>query len=98
MIIEYIFFGVNCKYVMCKRLRKKIDFRLKRFTKMMDDDHYKLFSEFNKKYNFLLNEKNNQKNDGFLVVEIVPKEQDIAGIYLLKQAVKFILVRYMEDG
>ena len=33
---------------------------------------------------FLLNEKNNQKTDGLLVVEIVPKDQNIARVFLPK--------------
>jgi hypothetical protein len=53
-------------------------------TKKMDDGDYKFFLDVDKKYDFLLNDKNNQKTDGFLVVEIVPKDQDIAGISLPK--------------
>ena len=53
-------------------------------TKKMDDGDYKFFLDVDKKYDFLLNEKNNQKTDGFLVVEIVPKDQDIAGVSLPK--------------
>ena len=53
-------------------------------TKKMDDGDYKLFLEVDKKYDFLLNDKNREKTDGFLVVEIVPKDQDIAGVYLPK--------------
>jgi hypothetical protein len=53
-------------------------------TKKMDDGDYKFFLEVDKKYDFLLNDKNREKTDGFLVVEIVPKDQDIAGVYLPK--------------
>jgi hypothetical protein len=53
-------------------------------TKKMDDGDYKFFLDVDKKYDFLLNDKNREKTDGFLVVEIVPKDQDIAGVYLPK--------------
>ena len=53
-------------------------------TKKMDDGDYKFFLEVDKKYDFLLNDKNREKTDGFLVVEIVPKDQNIAGVYLPK--------------
>ena len=44
----------------------------------------KFFLDVDKKYDFLLNDKNREKTDGFLVVEFVPKDQDIAGVYLPK--------------
>ncbi|TLX93012.1 MAG: hypothetical protein E6K97_00010 [Thaumarchaeota archaeon] len=53
-------------------------------TKKMDDGDYKFFLDVDKKYDFLLNDKNREKTDGFLVVEIVPKDQDIAGVDLPK--------------
>jgi len=53
-------------------------------TKKMDDGDYKFFLDLDKKYDFLLNDKNREKTDGFLVVEIVPKDQDIKGVYLPK--------------
>jgi hypothetical protein len=53
-------------------------------TKKMDDGDYKFFLDVDKKYDFLLNDRNREKTDGFLVVEIVPKDQDIAGIHLPK--------------
>jgi hypothetical protein len=53
-------------------------------TKKMDDGDYKFFLDVDKKYDFLLNDKNKEKTDGFLVVEIVPKDQDIAGVSLPK--------------
>src|SRR5213593_3432663 len=53
-------------------------------TKKMDDGDYKFFLDVDKKYDFLLNDKNREKTDGFLVVEIVPKDQDIADVYLPK--------------
>jgi hypothetical protein len=53
-------------------------------TKKMDDGDYKFFLDVDKKYDFLLNDKNREKTDGFLVVEIVPKDQDIKGVYLPK--------------
>ncbi len=53
-------------------------------TKKMDDGDYKFFLDVDKKYDFLVNDKNNQKTDGLLVVEIVPKDQDITDISLPK--------------
>jgi hypothetical protein len=53
-------------------------------TKKMNDGDYKFFMDVDKKYDFLLNDKNKEKTDGFLVVEIVPKDQDIAGVSLPK--------------
>ena len=40
-------------------------------TKKMDDGDYKLFLNLDEKFKFLANEKNNEKTDGFMVVEIV---------------------------
>jgi hypothetical protein len=53
-------------------------------TKRMNDGDFKFFLNVDKKYDFLLNDKNKEKTDGFLVVEIVPKDQHIAGVYLPK--------------
>ena len=55
-----------------------------RHTKKMDDGDYKFLLDLDKKYDFLLNEKNNQKTDGLLVVEIVPKDQNIRSVFLPK--------------
>jgi hypothetical protein len=55
-----------------------------RHTKKMDDGDYKFFLDVDKKYDFLINDKNREKTDGFLVVEIVPKDQHIADVYLPK--------------
>ena len=49
-------------------------------TKKMDDGDYKFFSKVDEQFKFLVNEKNDEKTDGFLVVEIVPPHQD--GMYL----------------
>ena len=38
-------------------------------TKKMDDGDYKLFLNLDEKFKFLTNEKNNEKTDGFMVVE-----------------------------
>ena len=51
-------------------------------TKKMDDGDYKFFLKVDEQFKFLVNEKNNEKTDGFLVVEIVPPHQD--GMYLPK--------------
>lgn len=53
-------------------------------TKKMDDGDFKFFLELDKKFDFLLNEGNTQKTDGLLVVEIVPKDQNIASASLPK--------------
>ena len=45
-------------------------------TKKMDDGDYKLFLNLDEKFKFLTNEKNNEKTDGFMVVEMVPPDQD----------------------
>ena len=54
-------------------------------TKKMDDGDYKLFLKLDEKFKFLVNEKNNEKTDGFLVVEIVPPDQGKSGIILPKE-------------
>jgi hypothetical protein len=48
-------------------------------TKKMDDGDYKFFLKVDDPFKFLVNEKNNDKTDGFLVVEIVPEDQNSAG-------------------
>ena len=54
-------------------------------TKKMDDGDYKFFLKLDDKFKFLTNEKNNDKTDGFLVVEIVPPDQGKSGIILPKE-------------
>ena len=51
-------------------------------TKKMDDGDYKFFLKVDEQFKFLVNEKNDEKTDGFLVVEIVLPHQD--GMYLPK--------------
>lgn len=51
-------------------------------TKKMDDGDYKFLLKLEDKYGFLINDKNEEKTDGLLVVEVVPKDQDISSIYL----------------
>ena len=53
-------------------------------TKKMDDGDYKLFLNLDEKFKFLANEKNNEKTDGFMVVEIVPPDQGTNGVILPK--------------
>jgi hypothetical protein len=48
----------------------------------------KFLLELDEKYKFLVNEKYIQNTDGFLVVEIVPQDQNIENAYLSKPAVK----------
>jgi len=57
-------------------------------TKKMDDGDYKYFLDVDDKYKFLVNDKNVEKTDGFLVVEVVPKDQDISTVYLPKEGDK----------
>ena len=54
-------------------------------TKKMDDGDFKFFLKLDDKFKFLTNEKNNEKTDGFLVVEIVPPDQGKSGIILPKE-------------
>jgi hypothetical protein len=51
-------------------------------TKKMDDGDYKFLLKLDDKYQYLINDKNDEKTDGLLVVEIVPKDQDISTLYL----------------
>jgi hypothetical protein len=51
-------------------------------TKTMDDGDYKFLLKLDDQYEFLLNDHNQEKTDGFLVIEIVPKDQNIQNIYL----------------
>ena len=45
-------------------------------TKNMDDGDYKFLLKVDDKYEFLLNDGNEDDTDGFLVVEVVPKDRD----------------------
>ena len=54
-------------------------------TKKMDDGDYKFFLNVDEQFKFLVNEKNNEKTDGFLVVEIVPPDQGNGGVILPKE-------------
>ena len=49
-------------------------------TKKMDDGDYKFFLNVDGPFKFLVNEKNNDKTEGFLVVEIVPPDQNSVGV------------------
>lgn len=51
-------------------------------TKKMDDGDYKFLLKLEDKYQFLVNDKNEEKTDGLLVVEVVPQDQDIQNIVL----------------
>ena len=51
-------------------------------TKNMDDGDYKFLLDVEDKYKYLLNEKNDDKTDGYLVVENVPPDQDSKNIVL----------------
>jgi hypothetical protein len=57
-------------------------------TKKMDDGDYKFLVKLDDKYGFLINDKNDEKTDGLLVVEIVPKDQDISKVDLPKEGDK----------
>ena len=54
-------------------------------TKKMDDSDYKLFLNLDEKFKFLANQKNIEKTDGFMVVEIVPPDQGTNGVILPKE-------------
>jgi hypothetical protein len=54
-------------------------------TKKMNDGDYKLFLKLDEQFKFLANEKNNEKTDGFMVVEIVPPDQGTSGVILPKE-------------
>ena len=45
-------------------------------TKNMDDGDYKFLLKLDDQYEFLLNDGNEDDTDGFLVVEVVPKDRD----------------------
>jgi hypothetical protein len=57
-------------------------------TKKMDDGDYKFLLKLDDKYKFLINDKNEEKTDGFLVIEVVPKDQDIKEVDLPKSGDK----------
>jgi hypothetical protein len=51
-------------------------------TKKMDDGDYKFLLKLEDKYDFLVNDKNDEKTDGLLVVEVVPNDQDLQNVVL----------------
>ncbi len=51
-------------------------------TKKMDDGDYKFLVKLDDKYDYLINDKNNEKTDGLLVVEVVPDDQNIDTVVL----------------
>lgn len=51
-------------------------------TKKMDDGDYKFLLKLDDQYEFLVNDRNEEKTDGLLIVEIVPKDQDLQSLYL----------------
>ena len=51
-------------------------------TKKMDDGDYKFLLKLEDKYQFLINDKNDEKTDGLLVVEVVPPDQDLQNLVL----------------
>ena len=51
-------------------------------TKNMDDGDYKFFLKLDPEFEFLLNDKNREETEGFLVVEIVPPDRNIQDVYL----------------
>jgi hypothetical protein len=57
-------------------------------TKKMDDGDYKFLLKLDDQYEFLLNDHNQEKTDGLLVIEVVPKDQSIENIYLPKEGDK----------
>ena len=57
-------------------------------TKNMDDGDYKFLLKLDDQYQFLINDHNDEKTDGLLVVEVVPKDQDLQSIYLPEEGDK----------
>ena len=57
-------------------------------TKKMDDGDYKFLLKLDDQYQFLINDHNDEKTDGLLVVEIVPKDQELQNIYLPEEGDK----------
>ena len=57
-------------------------------TKKMDDGDYKFLLKLDDKYEFLVNDKNDEKTDGLLVVEVVPKDQDLTNVDLPEEGDK----------
>ena len=51
-------------------------------TKNMDDGDYKFFLKLDPQFEFLVNDKNREETEGFLVVEIVPPDKNTQGVYL----------------
>lgn len=51
-------------------------------TKNMDDGDYKFLLKLEDKYQFLINDKNDEKTDGLLVVEVVPPDRDLQNVVL----------------
>jgi len=51
-------------------------------TKKLDNGHYVFFLELDDQYKFLLNDRNNEDTAGLLVVDIVPQDQTIPGVFL----------------
>jgi len=51
-------------------------------TKKMDDGDYKFLLKLEDKYESLINDKNEEKTDGLLVVEVVPSDQDLENVVL----------------
>ena len=57
-------------------------------TKKMDDGDYKFLLKLDEQYQFLINDHNDEKTDGLLVVEVVPQDQELQNIYLPKEGDK----------
>jgi hypothetical protein len=57
-------------------------------TKKMDDGDYKFLLKLDEQYQFLINDHNDEKTDGLLVVEVVPKDQELQNIYLPQEGDK----------
>ena len=51
-------------------------------TKKLDNGHFVFFLDLDQQFKFLLNDRNIQETAGLLVVEIVPQDQTIPGVFL----------------
>lgn len=59
-------------------------------TKKMDDGDYRFLLKLEDKYQFLVNDKNEEKTDGLLVIKVVPKDQDLEILYYQNPAIRYM--------
>lgn len=59
-------------------------------TKKMDDEDYRFLLKLEDKYQFLVNDKNEEKTDGLLAIKVVPKDQDLEILYYQNPAIRYM--------